>query len=150
MPADTLDEVFFFCVSDDVCVIVSFDNEQLINTSGGIAVHLRQCAAIAEIESEEIVENSLFAPPEGQSHVKSKTVYIFPGSGLGAKATTTAAGIMGATGSPTRRQKKRKVMRWAPEVLNTDDSDVGTFAASATLLSLNANDYRRDFADGKV
>ena len=39
---------------------------------------MQQCAAIAEIESEGSVENSLFDAPDGESHVKS-TVVLFKG-----------------------------------------------------------------------
>ena len=46
----------------------------MIPTSGGISVHVGQCAAIAEILSGESVENSLFAPPEGRTHIKSTLV----------------------------------------------------------------------------
>ena len=38
--------------------------------AGAILSHIDQCAAIAELESGEDVEDSLFAPPNGQSHVK--------------------------------------------------------------------------------
>jgi hypothetical protein len=41
------------------------NGEQGITTSGAIANHMQECAAIAEIESEVSVENSLFDAPDG-------------------------------------------------------------------------------------
>ncbi len=42
--------------------------------------HIEQCAAIAEIEAEmetgETAENSLFAVPEGKSHVQSTMMFF--------------------------------------------------------------------------
>ncbi len=42
--------------------------------------HIKQCAAIAEIEAEiesgETAENSLFAVPEGKSHVQSTMMFF--------------------------------------------------------------------------
>jgi hypothetical protein len=43
-------------------------------TSGEISGHMAECAAIAEIESGEKVEHSLFDPPPGQSRVRAKVV----------------------------------------------------------------------------
>lgn len=48
----------------------------MIPTCVAISGHLKQCAAIAEIESGEEVENSLLAGPNGESHVQP-TVVVF-------------------------------------------------------------------------
>jgi hypothetical protein len=46
----------------------------VIPTSGAISIHMGQCAAIAEIECGQSGEHSLFAAPDGQSHVQPKLV----------------------------------------------------------------------------
>ena len=43
---------------------------------------MRKCAAIAEVESGEIVKNSLLAPPPGMTHVKRRLV-VFRGDPWG-------------------------------------------------------------------
>jgi len=58
-------------LSDAVDAIVSCNGEQVIPQASGIVCHMEECAAIAEIESGETVENSLFAPPAGKTHVES-------------------------------------------------------------------------------
>jgi hypothetical protein len=49
---------------------------QVIPTCVAISGHLQQCAATAELESGENVENSLLAGPDGESHVQP-TVVVF-------------------------------------------------------------------------
>jgi hypothetical protein len=45
----------------------SFLCEQVILNSVSISPHMERCAAIAEVESGERVEKSLFEPPEGMT-----------------------------------------------------------------------------------
>jgi hypothetical protein len=71
-------------LSDDTGSFICCNCDQVIPTSGGISRHMDLCAAIAEIESGENVENSLFDAPDGQSHVQP-TVVVFkrdPWAGL--------------------------------------------------------------------
>jgi hypothetical protein len=120
---------------------------------GGISRHMDVCAAIAEIESGENVENSLLDAPDGQPHVQP-TVVVFKqdpwadlsrkqGCGEGDKGTKEReGGSKTEEGGKDREEGKGQI----GEDSGTDDDSVGaaspdTLSASeamAALMSLNA------------
>jgi hypothetical protein len=130
-------------VSDHVGATLSCDGEQVIPTSVAIFGHMQQCAAIAEIESGEDVENSLLAAPDGQSYVRS-TVELFEtdpwgeigmeyGAGEGDKGTKDAG--EGGKGEGRGKNEGDGGMQRTLEERGTKDDR----AASAALLALHAS-----------
>jgi hypothetical protein len=91
--------------------------------------HIEQCAAIAEIEAEmesgETAENSLFAVPEGKSHVQSTMMFF--NDDLCPDAVTQGFGRgRDKESKDTKEERKKERRRKEQEE-----------AASAALLSLN-------------
>jgi hypothetical protein len=91
--------------------------------------HIEQCAAIAEIEAEiqsgETAEDSLFAVPEGMSHVQSAMMFFNKDV---CPADTVTEGRGGG------RDKERKGTK---EEQKKDRRRKDQEAVSAALLSLN-------------
>jgi len=98
--------------------------------------HIEQCAAIAEIEAEiesgETAENSLFAVPEGKSHVRSTIMFFDDDVCLDT-----------ATQGRGRRRDKEKEERKKERIRKEQEE-----AASVALLLLNSRKCRR--VEGKV
>jgi hypothetical protein len=127
------------CASDDVDAILSCDGDQVIPTSGAISIHVQQCAAIAEIESGETVENSLLAAPDGESHVKPAVVFFKRDPW--ADVATKKGG--GEEDKETKDiEEGRKMEGRGTDDNRTDAGSTGTFSTSGALdvlLSFNAS-----------
>jgi hypothetical protein len=67
---------------------------------------MQECAAIAETESGENVENSLLAAPEGQAHVKSTAEWLQPE--LGSNKVDTKQGGEGQKGTTAGKEGRKK------------------------------------------
>ena len=117
------------CEADFGDVILSWNGEQVIPKSGAISSHMEQCAAIAEIESGEILETSLLAAPEGKTHIQP-TLIVYNGDPWANEVLKPAGSLVGRTSEVG-----------LPGTLSTSQ-------ASVALLSLNASKCSAD--GGKV
>lgn len=101
--------------------------------------HIEQCAAIAEIEAEiesgETAENSLFAVPEGKSHVQSTLMFFNDDECPDAVRAR-------------RREKERKQRKEERKKKRRRKEQEEAFEGSAALLSLNPRKCGK--AEGKV
>ena len=142
-------------------MILSSNGEQVITTSGAISSHMEECRAIAEIESGESVENSLFAAPDGETHVKPRVILFNgdpwadvvtkEGDSKGDKETKDIEEEEGKKEGREKNQEEGMGRKYEdrgkdedrPQVLglSTDAASTGTLLAaraSAGLLLLNA------------
>jgi hypothetical protein len=140
----------------------SFLCEQVILNSVSISPHMERCAAIAEVESGERVEKSLFEPPEGMTRVPSVMAVFFRDPSLDVAKKQDQEGVEAQDGTkdPHEEGKQEGTVESATEgtgserlpVAGTGEaSSPGLFtdsAASAALLSLNASNSK--LCSGKV
>jgi hypothetical protein len=142
----------------------------VIPKPGGIVPHLEQCAAIAEIDSGETVENSLLAPPEGRSSVRSACYlykhrplavpFLQPGSNRRDKETTDLEQQGEKEGTQKDRlegtagilQKEKEDRPFAVAGISGAGSSVPftESAASVALLSLNGKESKFGAAGGPM
>jgi hypothetical protein len=109
---------------------------------------MQECAAIAEIESGENVENSLLAAPEGQACVKSTAEWLQPelwsevdtkqGGEEGEKETT--AGKEGRKKEAIRKDEEDGKRRKKDQEEGKKDQEEGTEGKEKRSMHLSFND----------